>query len=172
MTNQCPNSPQWKDQLLDAALTGTQAPALANHLSTCPHCARELADLESRRQQLDSLLPRVAPVADLPRDFRPRVLAAAQAAEKRDHARSLRAWRLTVASALAVAILIVALRLHRTDVSVPAQPAPDVAAAQRLAEWRAPSDTLLVTPGREILQTIPKLDDTYFRLPATNDRED
>lgn len=173
MTNQCSNSSQWKDQLLEAALTGTRAPALAEHLSTCPHCARELASLQSRRQELDSLLPRVAPLADPPPDFRARVLAAAEAtAEKRDNARSPRAWRLTVASALVVAVVIVALRLHRTRVSGSAPPAPDVAAAQRLAEWRAPSDTLLATPGREFLQTIPKLDDTYFRLPATTDRED
>jgi hypothetical protein len=40
--------------------------------------------------------------------------------------------------------------------------AEELAAAQKLAEWRAPSDSLLKTPGQEILKTTPKLGDAYF----------
>jgi len=38
-----------------------------------------------------------------------------------------------------------------------------LASAQKLAEWRAPSDVLLAIPGRRILQATPKLGASYLK---------
>jgi hypothetical protein len=51
-------------------------------------------------------------------------------------------------------------------------PGDELAAAQRLAEWRAPSDGLLVTPGREILRTMPRLGESYLNVPLKKDEEE
>jgi hypothetical protein len=51
-------------------------------------------------------------------------------------------------------------------------PGDEVAAAQKLAEWRAPSDSLLVTPGQEILKTMPKLGKSYVNVPVKTDEEE
>lgn len=42
----------------------------------------------------------------------------------------------------------------------------------KLADWRAPSDVLLQTPGREILWTTPRLGESYLHLPAKTDKEE
>jgi anti-sigma factor RsiW len=179
MTNGCSESakwPKWKDALLDAALTGRPEPALEEHMKTCAACAAEFAALQARRAQLDSLLPFVAQGAEPPPDFRVRVLAAAEAeAEGAGHAAgvsSLSGWRVAAAAALIVAALVVALRLHRPPTAVSTPPAAEIAAAEKLAEWRAPSDVLLATPGREILRGAPKLGESYLRVPANSNLED
>jgi len=51
-------------------------------------------------------------------------------------------------------------------------PGDELAAAQKLAEWRAPSDGLLVTPGQEILRTMPRLGESYLNVPAKTDEEE
>jgi hypothetical protein len=54
----------------------------------------------------------------------------------------------------------------------PERAGTDLAAAQKLAEWRAPSDVLLATPGQEILRTSPKLGESYLRVPAKKNEEE
>jgi hypothetical protein len=51
-------------------------------------------------------------------------------------------------------------------------PRDELAAAQKLAEWRAPSDGLLATPGQEILRTMPKIGESYLNVPAKKDEEE
>jgi hypothetical protein len=51
-------------------------------------------------------------------------------------------------------------------------PGDELAAAQKLAEWRAPSDGLLATPGQEILQKMPRLGESYLRVPVKTDEEE
>lgn len=48
----------------------------------------------------------------------------------------------------------------------------DLAVAEKLAEWRAPSDVLLETPGNEILRTTPKLGESYLKTGAKKNREE
>jgi hypothetical protein len=48
----------------------------------------------------------------------------------------------------------------------------ELATAQKLAEWRAPSDGLLVTPGQEILRTMPKLGESYLNVPVKKGEEE
>ncbi len=160
MKNACE---KWKDQLREAALTGASTPELAGHVQICAHCSAELRDLEARRARLDTLLPRVAQGAQPSADFRARVVAAAEAAGKRKRMPRWQAWTLAGAAVTAAIVLVVGAVWHRgTTGKIP----PDeLAAAQKLVEWRAPSDSLLATPGREILQATPKLGESYLNVP-------
>jgi hypothetical protein len=54
----------------------------------------------------------------------------------------------------------------------PAVTGDELAAAQKLAEWRAPSDGLLKTPGQEILMTTPRLGNSYLNVPVKTDEEE
>lgn len=61
-----------------------------------------------------------------------------------------RAWRAAFAAALAVLALGVALNRWM-------RPRPGPAELSRIMEWRAPSDSLLATPGGELLRSTPRL---------------
>jgi anti-sigma factor RsiW len=160
MKNSCE---KWKDQLQETALTGASTPELAEHLQTCPHCFAELRELEARRARLDVLLPRVAQSAEPSADFRARVVAAAEAADRGWRMPRWEAWALAGAAVTAAIVLVVGAVQHRgTTGKIPPK---ELAAAQKLAEWRAPSDSLLATPGQEILRTTPKLGESYLHVP-------
>jgi hypothetical protein len=161
---------KWKDELLEAALSGVAASGLEEHLLLCASCAEELAALCARREQLDSLLPLVARGAEPPPEFRAQVLAAAAAANEARGARSWRVWALAGATAVTAATLLIVLAVRQSEVRI--VPASDLAAAEKLAQWRAPSDVLLETPGREILRTTPRLGESYLRVPKKTDEED
>jgi len=161
---------KWKDQLLEAALTGAAAGGLEEHILECTSCAEELATLRARRARLDTLLPRVAQGAEPSPEFRARVLAAAEAASEAKRVRPWRVWGLAVATAVIVAALTIGLTLHRRAAGT--VPQNDLAAAEKLVEWRAPSDVLLKTPGQEVLLTTPRLGETYLRVPVKTDEEE
>ena len=161
---------KWKDQLLDAALTGATTKDFEEHLRNCAICSKELNDVRARKTRLDELLPLVARGAEPPEDFRARVLAAAEAASQGKRARRWRAWMLAGATAAAGAALIIGVTRYRgtsRTISV-----TEIAAAQKLAEWRAPSDSLLATPGQEILRTMPKLGESYLNVPVKTKEEE
>jgi len=165
MKNDCA---KWKNELLEAALTRIAAGGLEEHMSKCADCTAELAALRAKREQMDALLPLVAQGAELPPEFRARVLAAAEAATEAKHGRPWLVWGLSGAMAAIVAALVVGFTLQRRRIV----PHGELAAAERLAEWRAPSDVLLETPGREILRTTPRLSESYLHIPVTTDREE
>jgi len=48
----------------------------------------------------------------------------------------------------------------------------ELAGAEKLTEWRAPSDVLLKTPGQEILRTTPRLGESYLHAPVKTDEEE
>jgi len=66
--------------------------------------------------------------------------------------------RLLAPLALAAAAVLAAAMLWRRE-SPPSPPVPPAAApsAISLDQWRAPTDFLLQTPGRELLSTVPAL---------------
>ncbi len=161
MKNSCE---KWNDQLLEAALAGTTAKDLEEHLKSCTKCSTELEQARARKTRLDELLPLVARGAEPGADFRARVLAAAVGEKERHRAARWRVWTLAGATAVVVTLLIVGLTLVRRN--GPAVPVEELAAAQKLAEWRAPSDSLLATPGQEILKTTPKLGQSYLNVPV------
>ena len=159
-----------KDQLLEAALTGTASGHLEEHALKCAHCAEELEVLRARRERLDALLPLVAQGAEPPAEFRARVLAAAEAASEAKRGQPRRLWGLAGAMAVIVAMLLIGLTMHRRAVRT--VPETELAAAEKLVEWRAPSDVLLETPGREILRTTPRLGESYLHVPVKTDEEE
>ena len=164
------NCEKWKDQLREAALRGAITREHAEHLQACAHCAAELRDLEARKARLDTLLPMLVQGAQPSADFRARVLAAVPATNEKKHAQPWRFWALAGASATVIAVLVIAVTWH----GQPARPVSkdELAVAQRLVEWRAPSDTLLATPGREILRTTPKLGESYLSVPVKEVEEE
>lgn len=160
---------KWKDQLLEAALTGATTKDFEEHLRACAICSRELDAVRAREAQLDELLPLVARGAEPPADFRAQVLAAAEAARGASRARRWRVWTLAGATAAIVALMIGATMYHRAAQRIPEK---ELAAVQRLAEWRAPSDALLTTPGQEILRTMPRLGESYLSVPVKKNEEE
>lgn len=163
MTSHCE---RWKDQLLEAALTGARTKDLELHLLDCKICAAELRELESIRARQDSLLPLLVGGSLPSPDFRMRVLAAAEAHSEQKRAPRWRVWALVGATVAAAVVFMVQRLANRVD------QAKELAAAQKLAEWRAPSDSLLKTPGQEILRTTPKLGESYFSVPVRRVEEE
>ena len=161
---------KWKDQLLEAALTESAGEDLAEHLRSCADCAAELKALKARRTRLDTLLPLVAQGSEPSADFRARVLAAAEPAYGSKRVPRWRAWTLAGATAAAATVLVLGAWWYRGTART--IPPDEVAAAQKLAEWRAPSDSLLATPGREILRTTPKLGESYLHVPVKKVEEE
>ena len=168
MKNDCA---KWQDPLLEAALTGTVARDLQQHLSGCARCTEQFLALSARRQKLDSLLPLVAQGAEPSPDFRARVLAAVETASRprRSQLQPWLAWGLATVAVLAVAALFTSFALRSRN----SQPVPqaELATAQKLAQWRAPSDIFLDTPGSDLLRATPKLGQSYLQVPAKTDKE-
>jgi hypothetical protein len=170
MKNHCA---KWKDPLLDAALTGTAAHGLDEHMLNCADCSAELTALRARRERLDTLLPLLAQEAEPAVDFRARVLAAAEAARETSRGSAWPAWQWSAAMAAIVAVLVIGFTMYRSEVRTSGTvPQNELEAAQKLSEWRAPSDVLLETPGPEILRTTPRLGESYMPVPAKTDKEE
>jgi hypothetical protein len=167
MKNACK---EWKDQLLEAALTGAVPAGLEEHLQSCADCGAELKELQTRRAKLETLLPMMARGAEPSGDFQARVLAAAESAREGKRARPWRAWTLAGATAVILVMLVAGLTLPKKNGEM--VPPSELASAQKLAEWRAPSDSLLRTPGQELLKATPKLGDSYLQLPVKTDEEE
>jgi anti-sigma factor RsiW len=159
MKSQCA---KWKEQLLDAALEQTENVELESHLRNCSDCARELAVLRMRQKKLDDLLPLLLRGVEPPPEFRARLLAAAEAGTE---PRGLsRGWLWLVAgvvSALLVAILINGPGRRTGRTVTPA----NLAAAEALVHWRAPTDVLLDSHGPDILRDMPRVGGSYLERP-------
>lgn len=159
---------KWKDALLEATLTETVAGELEDHLKMCVGCAEAFVALQVRRERMDTLLPLVAGGEEPSPEFRARVLARADALRKTRRVSPWRAWVLAgVAAAIAAVAIVSLLRQSRE----PATRDKELVAAQSLAEWRAPSDVLLETPGREFLRATPRLGESYVKIPLKVDKE-
>ena len=158
---------KWKDPLRESALTGATPRDLEEHLRGCAKCSAEMDEVRARAARLEALLPLVAQGAEPSADFTARVLAAAGEGKR---ARSLRIWTLAGAAAAVVVVLMMGVNLQRRTARM--IPVDELAAAQKLAEWRAPSDGLLVTPGQEILRTTPRLGESYLNVPVKMDEEE
>jgi hypothetical protein len=156
MNNDCA---KFKDLLLEAALTGVPGDILKKHLQDCGDCTSEFALLQARRERQEALLPLLAREQEPSAGFLARVLAAAESARER-RSQLWRVWILAGAAAAIVAALTIGFALQRRNSRT--LPEGDLIAAEKLAEWRAPSDVLLMTPGREILRTTPRLGVTYL----------
>jgi len=169
MKNACE---RWKDPLREAALTGAPARDLEEHLRSCTKCCSELGEMRARATRLDALLPLVARGAEPSADFRARVVAGAEAAREGKRARPWQAWALAGAAAVVAVVLVIGVVMYRRTTQTISFSVTELAAAQKLAEWRAPSDGLLATPGQEILRTMPRLGESYLNVPVKTDEEE
>ena len=151
---------KWKDQLLEAALSEKASQELEAHLSRCGDCAAELTSLRDRRERLDALLPSLAgaePSADLTN----RILSATRFAAAREHASVLQLWVIAGAAAVIIFAVMIGWILRRQ--TNPLDTAPSGAIA--LAHWEAPTDVLLRVPNQGVLNSVPKLGDSYLTIP-------
>jgi hypothetical protein len=161
---------KWQDRLREAALAGTVARDLEEHLRTCANCSAQLDEVRARAERLDALLPMLMQGAEPTANFRAGVLAAAEAASEKKRTRPWRVWTLSGPAAMVVVVLMIGLAVQRRAART--IPADELAAAQKLAEWRAPSDGLLLTPGQEILRKLPRLGESYLKVPPKTDEEE
>ncbi len=148
---------RWRSRLLDAALEAGHPAALDSHLRTCSACAAALAELRSRREQLDAALAQLVCATPAP-DFRARVLAGGA----RVSTPAVPGWTGAVAGALAVvlaALLLPAQAERRAALAAP-RPAPISA----LSTWRSPTENLLRSPAERLLRQTPRLGEFYFSL--------
>jgi hypothetical protein len=160
---------KWKDQLLEAALTGAMTKEFEQHLRACANCSRERDAVQARMVRLDELLPLVAQGSEPPADFQAQVLAAAEVAGGANRARHWRLWMPAGATAAIVVLMIGAMMYWRGAQTIPED---ELAAVQKLTEWRAPSDALLATPGQEMLRTMPRLGESYLNVPVKTVEEE
>lgn len=167
MKNDCA---KYGDQMVEAALTGEVARELGEHMAHCADCAQELERLRAKQKEMDAFLPLLARGAEPSAGFRTQVLAAAEATDERKRALRWQSWVLVGASATLVAVITTGW-IREQKKSQEARET-EIAAAQKLAEWRAPSDVLLETPGNEILRTTPKLGESYLKAGAKKNREE
>jgi len=164
------NCTKWKDQLLQAALADASGSELTDHLSRCPDCAAELKALRNRREKLDKLLPLIAKAQEPSTDLAARVVHVA-AAESKKGTRAFNSWWASTwalagaASMIAIAVMI-GWALNRGNNLTRAE----LQKAQALAEWRAPSDVFLQTPGQKFLHAVPTLGESYFSMQGTGSK--
>ena len=159
MKNDCS---KWKDLMLEAALAETAAGELQDHLSECAGCVQQLALLRARRERLDAILPLLAGQQGPSPEFGARVLAAAEGKNPRKKPEMQR-W-LRAAAAIMVSAFVTVVVLRPPTVLRPSD--TDLVVAQKLAQWHAPSDALLATPGQEILSKMPNLGESYLKFQA------
>jgi anti-sigma factor RsiW len=155
----------WKDRLLDYALDALdarQAADVKRHVETCADCARALAGLRSRRQDMDRGLGDLARGAEPSPGFRARVM------ERIESSATPWPWRLAWA-AVPLALILVALasavffRQGGGD-SLEIRRAEWVA-ARELVEWRSPTEALLRSPVEELLRSTPQLSAPDISIP-------
>jgi anti-sigma factor RsiW len=164
MNNNC--NP-WKDAVLEAALNDRPAADLERHLSQCSACAADLAALRARRERLDALLPLVVRGAEPSAGFHGRVMNAAESTD-RPRRLSWPAWGLA-AAALLLIVLAGGPMLRRFSTRI--SPDAELATATRLANWHAPSDALLNTPGRDIFSATPRLGESYPQFQTDKENQ-
>ncbi|MFQ5778849.1 MAG: anti-sigma factor family protein [Terriglobia bacterium] len=153
----------WNDRLLDYTLGVLDALVVRDleaHLSACPACAAALVDLRACRAQMDAAIHQLIQGAEPAADFRARVLAAVESPAVSVAGRP--AW---VGATAAVAVVLLAAVLLSWLGEQPAGPVQESAiAVASLSEWRSPTESLLRTPGDEVLRSVPRLGEFYFPL--------
>lgn len=148
-------------------MLGTAGRELRDHLAQCADCASEFKALQSRRERLDALLPHLALGAEPSPGLHSKIMTAIEASQTRRSSSFSPMW--AIAGATAVTVLALGMGTawkHRTNVE-----AAELRSAQALAQWHAPTDVLLQTPGHELLSSVPRLGESYIRIPIETERK-
>jgi len=158
MNNACM---KWKEQLLEAALAEMAETELQEHLSQCPDCAAELETLRAKRERMDSVLPLIATAEEPSPDLRARIMAATETSKVRPMRLMWGAWAL----AGVIALVVIAVTVNWVRNRENKEMAATVQTAQQLAEWQSPTADLLKVPGQELLNSSPRLGESYISIP-------
>jgi anti-sigma-K factor RskA len=170
---------EWKGQLLEYATLGVsadeaaagkerdaEAKRLEAHIKGCAGCAAALAELRARAARIDTAIPSLAQGAELREGFEARVFARIAAGEASGNAASLRTyswggWRTRLAAAGVVCAVVIAAVVWpqvKKWWHIGEEP------AMSISTWRSPTESLLRTPGMELLRSAPKVGEVYFSL--------
>jgi hypothetical protein len=167
---------EWKDKLLEYAVLegatgatkefGADACALEAHIKGCAVCAAALGELRARTARIDAALPQIADGAKLQEGFEARVFARIAGGDAGGNSAArytnwLSGWRMRLAMAGAVCAVVIAAVVW-----------PQVKKIWHIGEepvmsistWRSPTESLLRTPGQELLRSGPKVGEVYFSL--------
>jgi len=171
---------EWKEQLLELAARGPEAandPGAASrrleaHLQTCAGCAAALAEFRGGAARLSAAFPALADGAAPNEGFEARVFVRISAHKGAGPVASyVKVWRHSFRMRLAVAgalcALVIAALVWPSVKKLWQGREPVVS----ISEWRSPTDSLLRTPGQELLQSGPKVGDFYFSLRPVSKKE-
>ncbi|MGH9863527.1 MAG: hypothetical protein ACRD35_08900 [Candidatus Acidiferrales bacterium] len=150
---------RWQDDLLELAL-GVPAGEVEKHIQRCPGCAAAAAELATGAAKLEAALRELSPPAEPSPDFRLRVLAAAEARERRTAGQL--GWAGALAAVTAVALAGLLLPGVREQWATPKGTA--VVSRPSLSQWRSPTESLLRSPAEVLLRSTPRLGDFYYPL--------
>jgi hypothetical protein len=166
---------EWKGKILEFVVkekyaetdTTSDAERIANagrlelHLKGCAECAALFADLRARAERVDAALPMLADAAELREGFEARVLARIADQEMASRRVWWSGWGMRLATAGVVCGVVVgAVTWPQIKKLWQVRPAPEVS----ITTWRSPTESLLRTPGRELLERGPKVGDVYLPL--------
>lgn len=157
---------KWKDELLEAALGRTGDTKFYRHLEDCRQCAHELETLRLRQSDLERLLPLLVQEVEPGPEFLSRIRSAIEVGSA---PRPLNGWLVATAAAALVCLLIIAsARFRRVRPSITST---ELATAEALAQWRAPTDELLNTPVQEFLPKGKRSHSSLTAPPRTGGKE-
>ena len=163
MNNACM---KWKEQLLETALGETAGTELLEHLAQCQDCAAELETLRAKRERMDSLLPLIASAEEPSPELRARIMAATETATVHPLRLLWQAWALAgIIAVVVIAVGVIWIR-NRENGELEAT----VRTAQQLAEWQSPTADLLKVPGQELLNSSPRLGESYLPMTGADSR--
>jgi hypothetical protein len=167
---------EWKNELVELAAEGAvadnadAAQRVEAHINGCSACAATLTELRAQALRLDAGLARIAGGAELRDGFEARVIARIAAGEMqgsdvRERGNSWGAswwsgWRMRLAAAGVVCAVVVATVVWPTVKKHWHIGEPEIS----ITQWRSPTDSLLQTPGQDLLRSTPKLGVGYFPL--------
>jgi hypothetical protein len=163
---------EWKNEVMEFAASGQSAesPRLEAHIKGCAGCAAALTELRAQAARLDAALPGITDDAELREGFEARVFARIAAGETQGSTARVRGnllgaswwsgWRMRLAASGVVCAVVIATVVWPMVKKHWHIGEPVVS----ITEWRSPTDSLLETPGRDLLKSVPKLGVGYFPL--------
>jgi hypothetical protein len=163
---------EWKNELLELAASerSAETPRLEAHIKGCTGCAAALTELRAQATRLDAALPGIADGAKLRGGFEARVFARIAAGETSGSAVRVRGfslgsawwsgWQMRLAAAGVVCAVVVSAVVWPTVKRHWHIGEPEIS----ITQWRSPTDSLLETPGQDLLRSTPKLGEVYFSL--------
>jgi anti-sigma factor RsiW len=165
---------EWKDDILQFVLgngangseRSEEARRLESHLKGCAECTSFFAEVRTRTIRVDAALPKLADAPEMSEGFEARVFARIANEKTTSRKTWWSGWGMRVATAGVVCALVVgAVTWPQMKKIWESRPLTEVS----ITTWQSPTESLLRTPGQELLEHGPKVGDVYF--PVNTGRE-